>query len=328
MSNNYITKTYEQFKQENIGEKIDLDGFPKGAIYQCWDLGQKAFNELWELDYWLFCKWSGGVKDIWEYRSEMFDLDDWEFEQNEYHTIPQQKDIVIFDGRFGGGYGHIGIVESANINTLTILEQNAGQGDGDGKDGDETRVSTYPNYRGVYGFIRRKTIPVSNTMPQVIMKPTMPTSPVFISPSYEELVKQDKSILNRVLQNQDTYFKESVLTQYPELHARVSNNDLKGILQLNIENKTLIVGDEVPIITNNLNKLEAIQDKKPLDSKKFIAFAISILAGVGIAFISPENSEMFLAGLGGITATYLGGQSFVDRKIVEEVSGLVKQIKK
>ncbi|NGR92908.1 CHAP domain-containing protein, partial [Staphylococcus aureus] len=33
-------------------------------------------------------------------------------------------DVVIFNRNYGGGYGHVGIVISATLDSITILEQN------------------------------------------------------------------------------------------------------------------------------------------------------------------------------------------------------------
>lgn len=149
--------TLQQFIQKYQNTRLDLDGFPKGSEYQCWDLAQAWFNEL-GLDYWLICKWSGGVKDIWEHRFELFDENEWEFEQNERLTVPYPGDIVVWNGTMGGGYGHIGIVVNATVSTLNVLEQNAGQGDGDGLNGDQCRITKYSNWNGIYGFIRPKAL--------------------------------------------------------------------------------------------------------------------------------------------------------------------------
>lgn len=163
----------QQFIQKYQGTRLDLDAFPKGAQYQCWDLAQAWFNIL-GLDYWLRCKWSGGVKDIWEHRLELFDENEWEFEQNERLTVPRPGDIVVWNGSVGGGYGHIGIVVSATVNTLDVFEQNNGQGDGDGLNGDQCKTTRYFDWRGIYGFIRPKTVTPKPPTPPMPPKP-LPT---------------------------------------------------------------------------------------------------------------------------------------------------------
>lgn len=58
--------------------------------------------------------------------------------------IPQKGWICVWDGDTGGGYGHIGIVVSANINTFTSFDQNWG--------GRQAHLVEH-NYNNVYGFL-------------------------------------------------------------------------------------------------------------------------------------------------------------------------------
>lgn len=63
--------------------------------------------------------------------------------------VPQPGDIIVMNGRVGGGYGHTGIVTAANQNTFNIFDQwNIGGGATAG-------IRTY-GYGSVSGWLRLK----------------------------------------------------------------------------------------------------------------------------------------------------------------------------
>lgn len=55
-------KSYNKFKNDTLGQKIDLDGFPAQQMYQCWDLANKWFKYVG--GHIIHCGQSGYVKDI------------------------------------------------------------------------------------------------------------------------------------------------------------------------------------------------------------------------------------------------------------------------
>lgn len=54
--------------------------------------------------------------------------DTYEKELNGPSNFPRPGSIIVWDGGWGAGYGHTGVVVSANPNTFDVLEQNDGDG--------------------------------------------------------------------------------------------------------------------------------------------------------------------------------------------------------
>lgn len=83
--------------------------------------------------------------------------------------IPQKGDIVVWNASLGGGAGHIAVVESADINTITVIEQNG------------NRITrrwvtrhTYGNYAHVIGWLRPKPEKVIGGYPAPPQNPKQP----------------------------------------------------------------------------------------------------------------------------------------------------------
>ncbi|MFB9653911.1 CHAP domain-containing protein [Pseudarthrobacter oxydans] len=65
-------------------------------------------------------------------------------------NYPEPGDVLCMDGRWGGGYGHTGIVVRADAQTYTLFEQNNPKGSA-------PHLVDHPNYYGVQGWMRSKT---------------------------------------------------------------------------------------------------------------------------------------------------------------------------
>ncbi len=65
--------------------------------------------------------------------------------KNSPTNSPAPGDIFVFDDSFGGGFGHTGIVTSADVNTVTLFEQNDTLGNA-------PQLKTY-TYNGALGWI-------------------------------------------------------------------------------------------------------------------------------------------------------------------------------
>lgn len=79
------------------------------------------------------------AKDMFGTRTDAFD-----WVRNTPEGIPPRGSIIVFDGRMGMGYGHTGVVVSANINTVSVYQQNDPLSSG-------MHVKTY-NYNCVIGW--------------------------------------------------------------------------------------------------------------------------------------------------------------------------------
>jgi hypothetical protein len=320
--NKFINNMHlQEFIDKYNGKFIDLDGYPKGAAYQCWDLAQEWFNQI-GLDYWLICKWSGGVKDIWEHRNELFDVNEWEFEQNEYHTIPKPGDVVVFDGRFGGGYGHIAIVIKADINTLTVFEQNAGLGIGGGS-GDQCKITTYPNYRGVYGFIRKRGKSQNITKPEQEQKINWTRFENVCGLEHTNYFKNIVNDNNWPLACNDyvdrVCEKQQLENENQSLRKKIET--LKNSNLINQSHETFSKKDDI-LIKNDIKTQQKPKetlinkDKQFWQSKKFMSLVLSAILGILSLYLSPENINIILNTIASIEIFYLGGQTLIDTNVV------------
>lgn len=138
-----------------IGSAVDGDGYPVGAKYQCTDWVARFVKEAFDKNT-TRMRVSGGAKDIFLDWPNSFVLPEWNTERiyNAPDNFPLQGDIIVWNSNMGGGYGHTAVVESANVNTVTVIEQNGGSGWGNGKGNDAIRRHLYGDYTNVLGWVR------------------------------------------------------------------------------------------------------------------------------------------------------------------------------
>ena len=138
-----------------LGSRVDGDGYPVGAEYQCTDWVARFIKETTGLNT-TGMRISGGAKDIFQDWPNSFVRREWNTQAiaNSVNNFPQPGDIVAWNGNMGGGFGHTAVCESANVNSFTVIEQNGGIGRGNGQGTDAIRRFTYPNYNNVLGWVR------------------------------------------------------------------------------------------------------------------------------------------------------------------------------
>lgn len=137
--------TYEQFKNKWLGKRIDADGVYQ---YQCVDLIRQYIHELYGKP--TSGAWGNAI-DYWTHTNANvlahFD--------RVAGTDARQGDIVIFHGTSGNPYGHIGLVDGQNGDSILTLEQNGSTGNGSGVGGDAIRLRWISKTR-VAGLLRPK----------------------------------------------------------------------------------------------------------------------------------------------------------------------------
>lgn len=150
---------YQQFKDRWKGGRYRET---EKLGYQCVALAKIYIVEVWNFTpsqiFTVDLNFKGGAKDAFydfprslvNYNPNVILINNILDDLNNY---PLQGDIIIFSGKMGGGYGHIGIVDEANGYRVKVLDQNAVQGDGDGLNGDEISIHTY-SYKNVLGWLR------------------------------------------------------------------------------------------------------------------------------------------------------------------------------
>ncbi|MCO4330311.1 SH3 domain-containing protein [Staphylococcus hyicus] len=99
--------------KQSEGKQYDMDGW---YGFQCFDYANAGWQQLYGYNL------SGaGAKDIpfvnnFTGKAKII--------QNTPEFIAEPGDMVVFNNKYGGGYGHVAWVISADINNITVLEQN------------------------------------------------------------------------------------------------------------------------------------------------------------------------------------------------------------
>ena len=326
----------QNFINKYNGKRIDVDN---QFGYQCWDLSQIYAQEVWGVDYYLSCRITGGVKDIYNDFERVMDTNDFTRYPNLRDTVPNVGDFVIWGY---GQYGHIAIVLEADVNTFTVLEQNAGQGDGDGLNGDEVKITKYQNYMGVLGFIT----PKENIQPsQPIPTPTMNNQPKLSLPTKEVWDKveratgaEHKKYISDAVNDLNFFLLVNDYTD--RVNEKTKLETELSQVKKELENKTLInspqslenlksdkVFNEGQDYSQNENKgvINQSSEKTIWQSKKFASLVISAGLGLATIFLKPEQATILLSTIAQIEMTYLGGQSLVDLNLVKLAQGLQKK---
>lgn len=126
---------YQTFKAQNLGKLVDDGaGYYKG---ECVSLVKRWI---------LFNGWPmkmGNAID-WQHNGDNF----YQWIPNTPSGVPIQGDMVVFNYK---PYGHIGICETAGVNTINLLNQNFPKGN----DTDPVQITSF-NYTHVLGWLRPK----------------------------------------------------------------------------------------------------------------------------------------------------------------------------
>src|SRR3990167_9367950 len=151
--------TFDQFIQKYSGKYIDYDGY---YGYQCMDLYRQFVKEVYG------CQQSppvSGAAKVWDtYNKDFFTSI-----SNGPVNYPNRGDIIIWNTKAGGGYGHIAIAMDSTSMTFNSFDQNWPVG---------SRCHKQPhNYTNVLGWLTPKKkedniettgqAPVIQTTPQV-----------------------------------------------------------------------------------------------------------------------------------------------------------------
>jgi len=149
--------THQEFVKKWVGKSIDNDGYPIGATKQCTDLVATYIKEVWGQP--MSIVFPANAIDIIDRHNDNYETIKNDF--NDINQVPLQGDIIVFGATPSNPYGHTGIVDSANGQKVTVFEQNAGGGRGQGQGGDACtlRDHTYwasAGFGEVLGWLRLK----------------------------------------------------------------------------------------------------------------------------------------------------------------------------
>ena len=116
--------------KEWIGKIVDYD---KAYWFQCVDLARQhakdMWNTIWTFSWSALNGWLTGSPFVWT---------KWERVTNTTTAIPKEWDIVFLDKTASNPYWHVAVAgEGCTGSKLVLIEQNAGNGNGDGKNGNK-----------------------------------------------------------------------------------------------------------------------------------------------------------------------------------------------
>lgn len=162
-------RTYEEalkWIEKSEGNQYDMD---KVFFFQCYDYANAYF-------YYMTGYLLSGLyaKNIHTDNKALLSKVATVYE-NTPNFLPMPGDIVIFNGRYGGGCGHVAVVTKANLNSFEVIEQNwLGYGMVNGKAGWETATRRWHSYDNPMWFIRlnyAKKKSLANLLPSKTPKP-------------------------------------------------------------------------------------------------------------------------------------------------------------
>ncbi|MCP3681695.1 MAG: CHAP domain-containing protein [bacterium] len=135
--------TLQEFVAKWIGKEADYDGAYAG---QCVDLFRYYNKEVLSIPQ---PKGVRGAADFWtNYDSDPVLNENFTKIKNTLEFIPEEGDVVIWTRREGGGFGHIAIFLSGDINKFVSFDQNYPTL--------SVCTETEHNYTNVYGVLRPK----------------------------------------------------------------------------------------------------------------------------------------------------------------------------
>ena len=115
--------TLSDFREKYLGRQVEYHSYGSGAYNQCVDLVNMYVHEC--LD--------GNTKDYTEIIGtnakdfkDKFDPEDFDFISNTTspNVMPERGDVCIWNGRVGGGVGHVAVVLEADGMSFKSLDQN------------------------------------------------------------------------------------------------------------------------------------------------------------------------------------------------------------
>lgn len=137
--------TLQEFKNKYLGKQVEYHSYGSGAKNQCVDLVNAYINQVLDRDTKDYTEIIGtNAKDF----ATKYDKEDFEFIKNTPTGVPEKGDIVVWNGRVGGGAGHVAIFLEGDANTFKSLDQNYSKV--------ERVTEETHNYNNVTGWLRPK----------------------------------------------------------------------------------------------------------------------------------------------------------------------------
>lgn len=137
--------TFDEFKNKYLGKQVEFHSYGAGAFNQCVDLINAYINEVLDNNTKDYTEIIGtNAKDF----NTKYDKDDFDWIKNTPDGVPQEGDIVVWNGNAGGGAGHVAIFITGDVNSFKSLDQNWSKVE-------RVTLETH-DYKNVSGWLRPK----------------------------------------------------------------------------------------------------------------------------------------------------------------------------
>lgn len=145
--------TLQSFKDTYLGKQVEFHSYGSGSYAQCVDLVNLYINTVLDNNTKDYTEIIGtNAKDF----NTRYDPEDFDFIANTPLGVPQEGDIIVWNGKVGGGAGHVAIFLEGDVNSFKSLDQNWSQKE-------RVTLETH-NYTNVSGWLRAKKV-ASNEKP-------------------------------------------------------------------------------------------------------------------------------------------------------------------
>lgn len=141
--------TLQQFKDKYLGKQVEYHSYSAGAENQCVDLANQYITEVLGKTAII----GTNAKDF----KDRYDSNEFEWIPNTPEAIIRKGDIPVWNGRVGGGAGHIAIaLDDGTLTSFTSLDQNWSR--------KELVTIESHNYTNVSGWLRPKEKPMAGEL--------------------------------------------------------------------------------------------------------------------------------------------------------------------
>jgi len=333
--------TYEEIKNIYLDKSVDIDG---SFGCQCFDLAMKYMMDIWGVPY-LVMRWSGGVIDLAKHFEELFDTSKFEFTKNipnDSNNFPPRGAVFVMGN---GQLGHTGIIDSANAQTFTSLDQNWGSvgADGSGLGDRRIRLVTH-DYSDMLGWITPKK---NNNSNNNIMNKEELKNEVLSNIYCDSLTKE--KLVNAINENNLLYMLNfGGLDVRREIRERDDDlNILKGQINTNSENylsKINVFNNQISDLTKTveetvpgLENIIASQEKTLLDyAKKIVELDAELQKKGSVTPANPSSTKnpwqskkvwVAVAGIAGYVSTkYFGADSTTVTDVTTQLLQLLSDL--
>lgn len=141
--------TFQEFIDTHLGKKLDWDG---QYGYQCVDLFRFYCSQVLKIPQ---PKGVGGASEFWtKFSKDPVLTANFYPINNTPDGVPQFGDVILWNNKAGGGWGHVAMFIEGDSNQFTSLDQNWPV---------QSVTKTKHDYQNVYGWLHPKGNSMSNT---------------------------------------------------------------------------------------------------------------------------------------------------------------------